>query len=572
MNQASIATSISDIEIVEQSKTRRTVWPYFAAATVAVIVIAAVRWSLVHPYGVDWDETGYLNEIQIDGQRLRTGRLVNLVGRILLKSFGRPPAYRVLALPFVGLFGYHTAEVRLVSLACFALSVWFVYLATRRVSSPVAGALAALIFALSPEVVSASIIYATDSSLYLATAAMLYYVFSYWRDGDAGATTWIGLGLAIGLGFLSKASFLPVFFPLVAFWFFASRWRRLGVPGLAAQGKAFALALLIAGPWWALNLKSAFGYGQYARNAIRNSLGHASLATWACWMQTVLECLLGPAISILIGAVLVACLVGLVRRRKMVLDRVQLAVIGACLCAGLPMVVMQLSGTNHLMRYLTPSVMTLAIGLGVLAESSGWTRSRAALSFATVLAFVQLAMLVAPVVHPNKEPAGFDFANGVLPWRVMSTFDQWDWQPVRALSDQCGVELPTISYLGNERAFNLPQIQYAWIARSTSTGAAESSVPVVKWLWRYDEGGPFDLPKVVDAAEQSDIVITTPHYLGTVEDNDILDNQYNAEFAQRLSQDPLFQGPFHFEMGRFEPIDAEVFVKKSLACHSQDSQ
>jgi hypothetical protein len=47
-----------------------------------------------------------------------------------------------------------------------------------------------------------------------------------------------------------------------------------------------------------------------------------------------------------------------------------------------------------------------------------------------------------------------------------------------------------------------------------------------------------------------------------------LDNQYNAEFASRLSQDPRFRGPIRLEMGRFEPVEVDVFLKKSLVCQS----
>ena len=93
------------------------------------------------------------------------------------------------------------------SLTCFGLSSWFVYLATRRIGNQVASALAVFIFALSPEVVSASIFFSTDAPLFLAASAMLYYLFVYWTDTAQRASTWIGLGLAIGLGFWSKTSF-----------------------------------------------------------------------------------------------------------------------------------------------------------------------------------------------------------------------------------------------------------------------------------------------------------------------------------------------------------------------------
>src|ERR1700746_244060 len=156
---------------MEQRRTERSFWPFFAAATVLVIILAAIRWSLAHPYGIHWDEAQYFNDVDLDVQRLRAGMLLRLGGRILVHSWGRPPAYRLLALPFLALLGFHTAIARLVSLACFGLSSWFTYAAARHVGSEVAGAFAALIFALSPEVVSASIFFSTDAPLYLATSA-----------------------------------------------------------------------------------------------------------------------------------------------------------------------------------------------------------------------------------------------------------------------------------------------------------------------------------------------------------------------------------------------------------------
>ena len=80
-----------------------------------------------------------------------------------------------------------------------------------------AGAFAVLVFALSPEVVSASMFFGTDAPLYLATSAMLYFLFVNWTDPPERSSTWIGLGLAIGLGFWSKASFFAIAPPVIAF-------------------------------------------------------------------------------------------------------------------------------------------------------------------------------------------------------------------------------------------------------------------------------------------------------------------------------------------------------------------
>src|SRR5271166_4026701 len=354
-----------------RSETR---WPRLAAAVVAIIMVAAVGWSLHHPYGIHWDEAEYLDHVGIDQQRLRAGKLLTLGGRILIKSWGRPPAYRVLVLPVLGLFGFHVTLARLVSLACFALSSWFIYLAARRVGSRAAGAFAVLVFALSPEVISASMFFGTEGSLYLATSAMLYYILASWTDKSEHTGNWIGLGLAIGLGFLSKTSFVLIALPVLAFWLVIERYGHLRIPRLASQAKAAALAFVVAGPWWVLNIKAAIAYGQYARGFVRNSLGPPSIATWMRWLNTVLQCLLGHGLSILIIAIAVACFRIAIVKKEAILNPLQKAALVACACAGVPIVLAQLSGTNHLLRHITPAIIPLAIAVGVLADNTGWTR------------------------------------------------------------------------------------------------------------------------------------------------------------------------------------------------------
>jgi hypothetical protein len=87
--------------------------------------------------------------------------------------------------------------------------------------------------------------------------------------------------------------------------------------------------------------------------------------------------------------------------------------------------------------------------------------------------------------------------------------------------------------------------------------------PDVRWLWRYEEG-PLDWQKVMDSIGQDDLVITAPHYIGRVDNKEDLDNQHNAEFADRLSRDPRFRGPIRLQMGRFEPVEVLVFLNNSV--------
>jgi len=552
---------------MKQPKSEGSFWLSFAAVSVLVILGAAIRWSLAHPYGIHWDESLYFNEAHIDVLRLHDGMLRGLARRLLFDSTGRPPAYRLIALPFLGLFGFHTAVARLVSLACFGWSCWFLYQATRRIASAVAGAFAVLIFALSPDVIAAGMFFGTDAPLYLATSAMLYYIFTFWSDPQAHPKNWIGLGLAIGVGLLSKASFLPIAVPVLAFWLVAGYFRKFGLPSILSLWKAGAVAFVVAVPWWVLNIEAAMAYTQYARGFVRNSLGPPSLLTWMRWLNTVFQCLLGHGVSILIVLIALVYLRKAFAGNETSFDPLQKASLCACACASGPILLAQLSGTNHLLRHISPAVIPLAIVIGMLVDKVNWGRSWGSITISSILLGAQLLMLLAPVAFPNSDVVNLGFVNGTLPWRTMVRFDQWDWTPVRDVADHCNAAWPKIAFLGGGRAFNPPSIQAEWLNRPPLKPSLTMDVPNVKWLWRSEQGA-IDWQKVTDLTRQSDMVLTAPHYVGEARNTEDMDpdNQNNLEFLNRLSQEPDFQGPIRLEMGRFERVEMDVFVKKSLGC------
>lgn len=556
----------STLQTGDQPKSEESFWLVFAVVTLIILVVAAIRWSFGHPYGIHWDEAQYLNDIGIDVERLRSGLLLRLAGRILMKSQGHPPAFRLLALPFVGLLGFHTMIARLVSLAWFALSSCFIYVTTRRLCGRAAGGFAVLVFSLAPEVVAASIFFGTDTALYLATAALLYYTLACWSGDAERPSTWFGLGLAVGLGLLAKTSFLAIVLPVLVFWVVVARWRKLEIPSLMSQRKTAVIALLVAGPWWLLNARKAFAYAQYARAFVRNSLGPPSVMTWVRWLGTVVQSLLGHGLSILIALVLIVSFVKLVIRKEAILSLRQKLALGLCFCAGTPIIVLQLFGRNHLLRHISPAVIPLAIAIAVLADTTGWTRSWGPIAVSSALFCIQLIMIVYPLVFPNTRAEDLGFVNGGFPWQVMQRFDQWDWRPVQRISRDCGLDSPKISYLGSGRVFNPPAIEFPWMEQITLTHRATFGFPEVTWLWRYEQG-TLDWQKTMDSAGESDIVLTAPHYVGEVTNKEDLDNQHNAEFADRLSRDPHFRGPIPIEMGRFEPVEITVFLKNNLVCH-----
>jgi hypothetical protein len=326
------------------------------------------------------------------------------------------------------------------------------------------------------------------------------------------------------------------------------------------------LALILAAPWWIKNMGPAVGYSGMARQQPRESFGAPSLLTWTKWLGSVAMGLLGPAITILICLIIVISVRKFLIKKEAFLKPIHRTTVWVCIGAGLPLVVLQLSGMNHNLRYLTPAVIPLAIAVGVLSHATGWIRSKAAVAITGMLIVGQLLMVVTPVAFPKTYPEDPGLVNGGLPWGIWVRFEQWDWKPLRDIASNCDLQQPKISFLGIGRPLNPPQIQYPWFIDGTVSSDSElwRSQPV--WLWRYEQG-PLDWREVMSASDQSDMVVTAPDFIGQVSDKQNLDNRYNREFVQRLAADPLFRGPIRLKMGRFEPVEVTVFVKAALPCH-----
>lgn len=545
---------------------RERAWLWVTCFLLAPVIFAALRWIFEHPYGIHWDEALYFNNVLIDLQKLHSGSLRKLASILIGPDGAHPPANLLLALPFLAAFGFHTAIARLVTLACWGVSGWILYLTTRRIAGPAAGAVAVMVFCLSPEVISASIFFSTEGPFYLAIAVTLYFVSFCWGDEVEHPRAWIGLGLAMGLGLLAKSSFVLIAGPILAVTLFLIGRRDRTISALFSYLKAGAVAFVVAAPWWLENFKYALSYMQFAREQPRNSLGAVSLVTWAKWLFTVVVSLIGPALSILIGVIVAVAFRKIVMKKEIRLRAAQRAALVACACGVLPIVALQLSGTNHLLRYLCPAVIPFAMAVGILSDATGWVRSRSALAVSGVLAVAQVLVIVTPIAFPNRQPVDPGFYNGGLPWRIMVRFEQWDLKPLREITQDCGLEKPKVSFLGMGRPLNPPQILYPWFA--TGIIATErNGFPQPEWLWRYEQGPP-DWRQVMNSAEQSDMVLTAPTFVGQATDRQNFDNQFNREFAEKLASDPRFRGPIRLEVGRFEPVELLVFLRTGLACHA----
>lgn len=536
-------------ELLQKDRT----WFLLLALTLCALLASAVQWMHEHPCAISWDEAVYFNSVLADQRAIRDSGLRGLRLKILYGDKGRPPAYRILAIPFYVVFGFSPFTLRLVSLAFHWFGLVFLYLTTRKIASPKCAVLSVLVCCLSPDVLFSSVVFYTEYPMFLATTATFYFLVSTLTGKTDASKNWIGMGLSIGLGLLAKTSFLLVAAPVLGFALVARSVRGLSGPPPSFAVKAGALGSLLAAPWWWKNAGPALSFARSSRSFVYDSLGSPSFGTWISWLLSVVQSLLGHGVAMAITLILLAWIRKRFVQRDARLDSVQRTVLLACVFAILPLVLTQLTGTNHLLRHLCPTVVPLAIAIGLLADVAGWSSSPALLAISGLAFLAQLLMLVVPVYYPNTSLVGTGLVNGRLPWRALARFDQWDWKPLREISRASGFEEPRISIMGGARNLGPPQIRYAWVA----DGKLNTEV---KLLWRYDLG-TIDWDGVMKSAGESDIVLTAPGYAGEVPGRPQPDNQHNVEFEQRLTGDPRFRGPIRLRMGRFEPVAVDVFVR-----------
>ena len=529
-------------------------WPILAIVTVSLIVAASISWIFKHPYGTSWDEAYYFNQVQADMKVLETGGVTNVAKAFLLTDRTRPPAYRFFADSFSYLFGFSPEKVRLLSMAFFIASLVFIYLGMRCITGLFGSVYAIVFICLCPAIIFPIMVFGTEYCLYLAIGATLYFLLASLDQEEESLRNWVGLGLSLGLGALSKATFLLIGGPILLLSFIIS-WRKILIgPSPKFLLKATLLGILIALPWWILNVHHAFELATYARNFVRHSIGPPSFETWVQILSGVANSVVGLPLTILVLLTIILSILGRADNIETRKNRFQKTVLWICFLSGIPTIVSFFSSTNNNLRYLTPVVILFAVGLGVLADRTQRMRVPLTTVSAIPIFLGQLIMIVLPSIHPIIFPV-HQLRFERPPWIVMGLLEQWDWNQLREVARSNGLEKPSISYLGHGRVFNPENIRYAWAVHN-------EEMPDVKWLWRYEKGA-MDWEKVMKSIKESDIALTAPNYTGEEIDRQHLDNRHNNEFAMRLGNDSRFKGPLHITMGRFEPIDIVVFVNSS---------
>ena len=491
----------------------RTAWSVAIACGVAVAA-ACAAWIRVNPLPSYFDEALYAIHATLDVWAAKTHGLGGVWETLRKADAFRPPAMRLLALPFTLIASPSVTVLRAVSLAGFFAAATIAATAVQRVAGSVAGAIAFTLTMALPILVLATRMFGTEYPLLLAVALLLLALTS------KRCALWLAIAVAIGL--LAKSSFAVAALPMLGAAATLMKERRRAIAIGAAIG--FAVSLL----WWARDPMTAIRFGLQSGNFIRHSFGH----DYARYAYELLRCDFGFAVA---AAVVFAFVL-----HKGAFP--PLAIL--CIAGAVPIMAMHVLSTNHNPRLLALPTMLLTIAAATLPLKV-WQQ-------AALLALGALQVVVMTVPRPGAEAESYIW-RGVT--EVMAPVEQWDWQPLHRFALARGWARPRIEFLGEGHPFNPAQISYAW---PELLGTLR-----VHQLYEWSFGKPFDLQRTIERAATAQIVVTAPGYLGDARDGQPPNNRYNAAFAAALARDPRFEEPYALDLGVRRPAIVQVFVRRA---------
>lgn len=177
--------------------------------------------------------------------------------------FSKPPVLAWLIWLSTSVFGESEFGIRAMSPLCYALTAALGGATAYRLYDARTAAWTAVMLALLPGVTVSATIVSTDVPLLLCWAAALY---CYVRYSQQGGLWWIGLGVALGLGLLSKYAMIYFALGLMVTMLVAPSHRAMLARGGFWGALLLGLVLFLPNVWW--NWANDFvSFGHTAENA-----------------------------------------------------------------------------------------------------------------------------------------------------------------------------------------------------------------------------------------------------------------------------------------------------------------
>ncbi len=509
-------------------------WTLLAAIIFFGTQIPSLIWAFSNPTPHHWDNAIYLNQAYHDLYAWKNHGIINA---LLHADIYRPPAYRIFTAPLLGLHLPMLAKLRAISFLFFWATLFVIYrVCTAALPFPAgraAGMLTVTLICLSPEIGWSIRIYGTEYPLYFATALTLFFLVRSTGPRAPSHWNWIGLGIALAIGLLSKFSFVLLAAPLMATAAVLIFRRKL--PGLLPVhfAAAIVLAAVLSLPYYSYHVFTVLSYSREMTAFPRTALHQSGTAFAIAWIKLQLN----QATGAWTGAILIAlAITAIISFRKW-----NIAVILA-LSQALPLLAIQLFyAHNDNVRHLTPAYLPLITAVTIAAGATGLLSSRRS--------WLALLVIAISVLIQTK--------NSFLPIASYRT-DIWDFTPIHDAAAAHGITSPHIAYLGNGEYFNEPFLALPWSHLGQTAD--------IQWLWRYEQG-LINWKPLISGLSQYDMVLTAPAIQlpadpSLLPDPQILDNVNNAEFARRLQADARFTGPEKFTIGTQNKTEIWLFFRK----------
>ena len=532
-------------------------WICLALCIFTIISAAAIFWIKDNPFAYDGDEGEFIDTAYQDFHSVKDTSFIHFMRtdyRYRLTAYA--PAFRLLALPGTLTFGPSILILRISSWICFSLTLLFIFLTVKNLSKDEAsGALAVIFLTLCPMLIFVSKLLMTEPSLHLALAMMFYFCFKDWDHPQGRLGGWLGLGIALGLGILAKLSFILIALPVILMMLGIKYAIKTEGLSLSYLFKALLIGVFLAFDWYRNNLNDYVSLlSQVTTQNIRHSFGiHLGfIEKLKMGFIVFTESETGPYL----WGITILLMLFILIRYKSLDKKIKLALV-LCFLSMVPTLFAFFGGINNNSRYLSPILIPLSIAYGLMG---GEVIKRLNLFSKIILAGVmcfQLLVIITPSIrglHLNSEGS---IADSLLNGNATTVFereDQWDWDTLRKICNQKHLKNPSIRYLGNGLQLKSYLIKFPW--------AKHHEKADVDWrIWQYEQG-PINWDKIFKIINNKDVVLTAPKLIGYKPNGDDLDNRHNAEFVKRLKADPNFEGPIILSIGRFEPEEVDVFLKK----------
>lgn len=176
----------------------------------------------------------------------------NYSRHLALGYLDHPPMVAWIIRGFTAVLGHTELGVRAGAFFSWSLGCWFVFMLTRRIFDDAAAVCAALLFAVLPAYFTFGFFMTPEAPLFACWAGALYFFYRALIDENANA--WLGAGLFLGAGMLSKYTMVLLGCSVFVFMLLdpgSRRWFRRASPYWAA-----AIALLVFSPVIIWNLQN----------------------------------------------------------------------------------------------------------------------------------------------------------------------------------------------------------------------------------------------------------------------------------------------------------------------------